>query len=76
LTKDPLKRISNWKMIKVLLKPGAERDRVIRRDDEVAFVTKMRCGSYQQAAKVINHIKLLMENDCIEFDIQLLGQPD
>jgi len=76
LTKDPQQRISNWKMIKIQLEPSATREQINPRDDEVTFITKMRCGSYQQAAKVINHLKKLMESDCIEFDIQLVRQPD
>ncbi|MCK5664878.1 MAG: protein kinase, partial [Thiotrichaceae bacterium] len=56
LIKDPKERISDWKIIKVLLRPGAKRDLSPVDNDEIAFVTRIHNNSYQNVAMIINKL--------------------
>lgn len=74
LIKDPEDRISEWKIIKLLLKPGADRDLKPVGNDEIAFITRIHNNSYQNVALIINKLKKVLEENNIEHGIEILKQ--
>ncbi len=70
MEKDPEKRISNWNMIRVLLKPGSKRDEAVNEGDEICFEVKLRHTSYSKLAPVINELKQHLEESGIEHHIK------
>jgi serine/threonine protein kinase len=74
LVKDVDKRISNWRTIKSLLKPGGRHDQLRVAQNEIVFVTRMVDSSYQDAAGVINSLKKVLEQTGIEHSINLLRE--
>lgn len=76
LEKDPNQRISDWNLIRVLLKPGAARDLnsgpvQVKNDDEFVFEVRLKKTSYQKAAKVINGLKKSLEENIIDHSIKM-----
>ncbi len=74
LIKNPDDRISDWKLIKVLLKPGANRDLAPLDGDEIAFITRIQNGSYQKTAQIINKLRKMLEDDGVEHSFEVLKQ--
>jgi serine/threonine protein kinase len=70
MEKDPEKRISNWNMIRVLLKPGSKRDEARNESGDICFEVKLSNTSYSKLAPVINELKQHLEDSGIEHRIQ------
>jgi tRNA A-37 threonylcarbamoyl transferase component Bud32 len=72
LIKDPQQRISDFSVIKALLKPAPGHGIKLDDSDQVAFVTRIPNGSYQQAAKIINQLRKILEQEGIEHSFEVL----
>jgi len=72
LIKDPQQRISDYEVIKALLKPVQGRDLKLESSDEIAFLTRLPNGSYQQTAKIINQLRKLLDEEGIQHSFEVL----
>lgn len=71
LEKDVDRRIHDWNLIKVLLKPGSRRDNIVLHEDDIVFVTRLHNTSYQQAALIIHAMKQQLEDAEIDHFIEM-----
>ncbi len=74
LIKDPKKRISDWKMIKTLLRPRAISDLPPVNKDEIAFITRIQNNSYQNVAMIVNKLIKIMDESDISHSVEILKQ--
>ncbi len=72
LIKDPEKRLADFSVIKSLLKPAPGKGKKQEGSEEIAFITHVPGGSYQQVAKIINQLREILEQEGIEHSFEVL----